>query len=43
MNKKIRWSFYFVFNSSLAPGYVWHCQILEHAGNEMMRTFKVLP
>ncbi|UAL50969.1 MULTISPECIES: multicopper oxidase domain-containing protein [Metabacillus] len=38
MNKKIRWSFYFVFTSSLGPGYVWHCHILEHAGIEMMRS-----
>jgi spore coat protein A, manganese oxidase len=31
------------FDPSLGPGYVWHCHILEHAGNEMMRPFKVLP
>lgn len=31
------------FNPSLGPGYVWHCHILEHAGNEMMRPYKVLP
>ncbi|PLR68688.1 MULTISPECIES: multicopper oxidase family protein [Bacillaceae] len=31
------------FDPSLGPGYVWHCHILEHAGNEMMRPYKVLP
>ena len=26
------------------PGrYVWHCHLLEHAANEMMRPFEVLP
>jgi spore coat protein A len=23
--------------------YVWHCHVLEHAGNEMMRPFEVVP
>ena len=23
--------------------YVWHCHLLEHAANEMMRPFDVLP
>ncbi len=23
--------------------YVWHCHVLEHAANEMMRPFEVLP
>ncbi|HTA92279.1 MAG TPA: multicopper oxidase domain-containing protein, partial [Polyangiaceae bacterium] len=23
--------------------YVWHCHLLEHAANEMMRPFEVLP
>jgi FtsP/CotA-like multicopper oxidase with cupredoxin domain len=31
------------FNPSLGPGYVWHCHILEHEDNEMMRPFRVLP
>ena len=26
-----------------APGYVWHCHILDHEDNEMMRPFTVLP
>jgi len=26
------------------PGrYVWHCHLLEHAANEMMRPYDVLP
>jgi spore coat protein A len=26
------------------PGrFVWHCHVLEHAANEMMRPFQVLP
>lgn len=29
------------FNPSKGPGYVWHCHILEHEDNEMMRPFKV--
>jgi FtsP/CotA-like multicopper oxidase with cupredoxin domain len=31
------------FNPSLGPGYVWHCHILEHEDNEMMRPVKILP
>jgi spore coat protein A, manganese oxidase len=31
------------FDPSLGPGYVWHCHMLEHEDNEMMRPFKVLP
>jgi spore coat protein A len=26
-----------------AGRYVWHCHVLEHAANEMMRPFEVLP
>ncbi|HER54684.1 MAG TPA: hypothetical protein ENO13_02155, partial [Candidatus Bathyarchaeota archaeon] len=25
------------------PGYVWHCHLLEHEDNEMMRPYKVIP
>ena len=32
----------FPFNPSLEPGYVWHCHILEHEDNEMMRRYKVV-
>jgi FtsP/CotA-like multicopper oxidase with cupredoxin domain len=31
------------FDPSLGPGYVWHCHMLEHEDNEMMRPLKVLP
>lgn len=31
------------FNPSRGPGYVWHCHMLEHASNEMIRPFKVVP
>lgn len=27
----------FSFDPSAAPGYVWHCHILDHEDNEMMR------
>lgn len=33
----------FPFNPSLGPGYVWHCHILEHEDNEMMRPYRVEP
>lgn len=29
------------FNPTLGPGYVWHCHILDHEDNEMMRPYKV--
>jgi len=29
------------FNPAAKPGYVWHCHILEHEDNEMMRPYKV--
>lgn len=29
------------FDPSLGPGYVWHCHILDHEDNEMMRPLKV--
>jgi len=32
----------FPFNPSSGPGYVWHCHILDHEDNEMMRPYKVL-
>lgn len=31
------------FNPSVGPGYVWHCHILEHEDNEMMRPYRVRP
>ncbi|QIB70796.1 multicopper oxidase domain-containing protein [Aminipila butyrica] len=33
----------FPFNPSAAPGYVWHCHILDHEDNEMMRPLQILP
>jgi len=29
------------FDPTLDPGYVWHCHILDHEDNEMMRPYKV--
>lgn len=31
------------FDPSIGPGYVWHCHILDHEDNEMMRPYEVLP
>lgn len=33
----------FPFNPSAGPGYVWHCHILDHEDNEMMRPYQVEP
>jgi FtsP/CotA-like multicopper oxidase with cupredoxin domain len=30
------------FDATAEPGYVWHCHILEHEDNEMMRPYKVV-
>ena len=30
------------FNPSSGPGYVWHCHIIDHEDNEMMRPLKVI-
>jgi FtsP/CotA-like multicopper oxidase with cupredoxin domain len=30
------------FDATEGPGYVWHCHILDHEDNEMMRPFKVV-
>ena len=30
------------FDPTAGPGYVWHCHILDHEDNEMMRPFKVV-
>jgi Putative multicopper oxidases len=29
------------FDPTLGPGYVWHCHILDHEDNEMMRPYKI--
>ena len=31
------------FDPSIGPGYVWHCHIIEHEDNDMMRPLNVLP
>ena len=30
------------FDATAEPGYVWHCHILDHEDNEMMRPYKVV-
>jgi spore coat protein A len=32
----------FPFDATADPGYVWHCHIIEHEDNEMMRPYKVI-
>ncbi|NBI27939.1 multicopper oxidase family protein [Chengkuizengella marina] len=32
----------FPFDPTFGPGYVWHCHILDHEDNEMMRPMKVV-
>ncbi len=32
----------FPFDPSFGPGYVWHCHILDHEDNEMMRPYRVI-
>ncbi len=32
----------FPFDATAGPGYVWHCHIIEHEDNEMMRPYKVV-
>jgi FtsP/CotA-like multicopper oxidase with cupredoxin domain len=31
------------FDPTVGPGYVWHCHIIDHEDNEMMRPYKVVP
>jgi spore coat protein A, manganese oxidase len=31
----------FTFDPTTGPGYVWHCHIIDHEDNEMMRPYKV--
>ena len=33
----------FPFDPSSGPGYVWHCHIVDHEDNEMMRPYAVVP
>lgn len=32
----------FLFDPSSGPGYVWHCHMLDHEDNDMMRPFRVV-
>jgi spore coat protein A len=32
----------FPFDATAGPGYVWHCHLLEHEDNEMMRPYIVI-
>jgi spore coat protein A len=32
----------FPFDATTGPGYVWHCHILDHEDNEMMRPYHVV-
>jgi multicopper oxidase len=35
---------YYSFDPNvLGHGYVWHCHIIDHEDNEMMRPFSVIP
>jgi FtsP/CotA-like multicopper oxidase with cupredoxin domain len=34
---------FYEFNPSEGHGYVWHCHIIDHEDNEMMRPFNVIP
>jgi len=29
----------YTFDPTIGPGYVWHCHILDHEDNEMMRPY----
>ena len=33
----------FPFDPANGPGYVWHCHIVDHEDNEMMRPYVVSP
>jgi FtsP/CotA-like multicopper oxidase with cupredoxin domain len=35
-------SYSFPFNARMGPGYVWHCHIVDHEDNEMMRPYVVV-
>jgi Putative multicopper oxidases len=34
---------FYPFSPEIGPGYVWHCHILDHEDNEMMRPYKIIP
>ena len=31
------------FDPTAGPGYMWHCHIIDHEDNDMMRPYKVMP
>ncbi len=33
---------FFPFDPTAGPGYVWHCHIVDHEDNDMMRPYKVV-
>lgn len=33
---------FFPFDPTVGPGYVWHCHIVDHEDNDMMRPYKVV-
>lgn len=33
----------FPFDPSACPGYVWHCHIIDHEDNDMMRPYQIKP
>lgn len=41
LNKSLAGTNLYPFDPSSGPGYVWHCHILDHEDNEMMRPYKV--
>ncbi len=40
-NTSLAGSNFFPFDPTIAPGYVWHCHIIDHEDNEMMRPYSV--
>ncbi|MDD1679295.1 MAG: multicopper oxidase domain-containing protein [Methanomicrobiales archaeon] len=34
--------FWYSFDPTYGPGYVWHCHIIDHEDNEMMRPYKLM-
>jgi spore coat protein A len=41
----VQWKSYdgepFPFDATAGPGFVWHCHILDHEDNDMMRPIKL--
>ncbi|MGB8311421.1 MAG: multicopper oxidase domain-containing protein [Halobacteriota archaeon] len=32
----------FPFDATAGPGHIWHCHILDHEDNKMMRPYKIV-